>query len=452
MDIKKFLNAVIGTFATGLGIHLLSFVTTIIVVHNLSPTDFGIFALIMSFSLTLSYLSIVGLPQVIIFFIGKQKVPRENIVGLSLFLTLCIGIGIIALGCILKNLILHSFLKDLPSFYYYLLLIYFFISLIDTCLISIFRGFQNYLLFNIRRLLNPLGNLLGVCLLFLFFKVSIGSVVAVFIIINIVTTTWLFLKLISNTSIRFHFNWILIKSFFSYGIKSYFQLLIGHLIYQVDIYIISYLVGAKEVAFYSIAVAVATLLWFIPDTIGTILFPTLASTQNEEEIHLFSAKVCRNTLFITTLGAISLSLIGKYLILLFYGNAYFRSINPMLLILPGIVAMTGYKILTRDFSSRDRQQVPIIAAIFSLIVNVCLNFLWIPKYGIEGASLASTVAYLLAGAILIIVVKVESNIPFRKILLINKEDLKYFIVLLNRVIRKSNIMALKTNENIIFPK
>lgn len=452
MDIKKFLNAVIGTFGAGLGVHLLRFLTTIVIVRNLPPAEYGLFALIISFSFTLTYLSIVGLPQVIIFFLGKRKETPERVIGLSLFLTFCIGIVVIIFGCIFKKPFLRSFLKDLPDLYYYLLLIYFFISLIDTCLLSIFRGFQNYLVYNIRRLLNPLGNLLGVCFLFLFFKISLGAIVAVFITINIVTTTWLSLRLISNTSIHFNFNWVLTKSFFSYGIKSYFQLLIGHLIYQVDIYIISYLVGAKEVAFYSIAVGLATILWFIPDTIGTVLFPTLASTRNEEEIHLFSARVCRNTLFVTTLGAIGLSLIGKYLILLFYGNTYFRSINPMLLILPGVVAMTGYKILTRDFSSRDRQQVSIIAGIFALIVNVCLNFLWIPMYGIEGASLASTAAYFLAGAILVIVVRAESNIPFRKILLINKEDIKYFIGLLNRFIRKPDIAELKTNENIIFPK
>ena len=452
MDIKKFIYAVTGTFGAGIGIHLLSFVTTIVIVHNLSTRDYGVFSLIMSFSTTLTYMSVVGLPQVIIFFLGKRKEPPERVIGLSLFLTGCIGILTVILGCILKGPVLRSFLKDIPSFYYYLLLIYFFITLVDTCLLSIYRGFQNYLIYNIRRLLNPLGNLLGIGLLFLFFKISLETVVAAFITINIVTTTWLFLRLISRTPVRFYFNWNLLKSFFGYGIKSYSQLLIGHLIYQIDIYIISYLLGVKEVAYYSIAVGVATMLWFIPDTVGTVLFPTLSSTQKEEEIHAFSAKICRNILFVTTIGAISLGIAGKYFILLFYGSSYSLSITPMWLILPGIVAMSGYKILTRDFSSRDRQQVPIVAGILSLIVNVCLNFLWIPKYGIEGASLASTVAYFLAGAILVITVKAESDIPLRKIIFIDRSDIKHLISLANMFNRKSSVSVLNSNEDTVFSK
>jgi len=426
MDKKKFIKAVIGTFSTEIGVHLLGFVTTILIVRNLPPADFGIFSLIMSFSFTLCYLSSAGLPQAIIFFIGKRKEPLEKIVGISFFLFFCIAIGIATIGYIFKDYPLNSFLRELPSRYFLPLLILYIFILFDSFLMSITRGLQKFLLFNVRRFLTPVGNLLGVCLVLLVFGLSLRSVVTVFISISVALTVWFFVKVISITSFQLHFNWTSVKSFFSYGIKSYLQILTGHLIYQIDIYIIAYLLGAKQVAFYSIAVGMATLLWYIPNTVGVVLFPTLSSVQNEQEIHLFSGQVCRNTLLITAVGAICLGLVGKFLISLFYGAQYIPSVNAMLLILPGIVAMSIYKVLTRNFSSRNRQQVSIMAAGISLVVNIFLNFALIPKYGIEGAALASTVSYILAGAILVVMLRFESDMPFRKILLINKQVMKCY--------------------------
>lgn len=427
MDTKHFLKAVVGTFGTELGVHLLGFVTTIIIVRSISPADFGVFSLIISFSLTLCYLSSAGLPQAIVFFIGKRKEPLGKIVGLSFFLFFCIAIGIAVIGYMFKDYPLNSFLKELPSHYFFPLLILYFFTLFDSFLLSITRGTQNFLLFNVRRILTPAGNLIGVCLVFLVFGPSLKSVVAVFISICVVSTAWFFIKVISITSFRLHLDWTSMKSFFTYGIKSYLQILTGHLIYQIDLYLIAYLLSAKQVAFYSIAVGVATLLWYLPNTIGVVLFPTLSSIHNDEEIHMFSAEVCRHTLFITCIGAVGLGLAGKYLILFFFGAEYIESVNAMLFILPGIVAMSIYKVLTRNFSSRNRQQVSIIAAAISLVVNIGLNFILIPKYGIEGAAIASTISYIIAGAILVLVVKMESGISLREMLFIDKSDIKFYI-------------------------
>jgi O-antigen/teichoic acid export membrane protein len=432
MNPRIFLKTVIATLSTEVGVHLLNFVTIILVVRKLSTTDFGAFSLFMSFSLTLCYLSTIGLPQAVVYFIGKRKEPLEKIVSLSLFLFLCIAIGIATIGYAFKGYPLNSFLKELPGHYFLPLLILFFFTLLDSYLLSIIRGIQNFLLFNIRRLLTSAGNLLGICFLLLFFGLSLGSVVTVFICISVAFTVWFFFKVISITSFRLYLNWATVKAFFTYGIKSYLQILAGHLIYQIDLYIIAYLLGAKQVAFYSIAVGIATLLWYLPNTVGVVLFPTLSSENNEKDIHIFSALVCRHTLVTTSLGAICLALIGKYLILLFYGAQYIRSVNAMLLILPGVVAMSIYKVLTRNFSSRNRQQVSIMAATISLIVNICLNFAWIPKYGIEGAALASTVSYIFAGAILVFKVKLESGMPLRKLLVVNASDIRPYVEAISR--------------------
>jgi O-antigen/teichoic acid export membrane protein len=435
MDIKNFYKAVIGTFGTELVSHFLHFVTIILIVRELSPADFGIFLLFLSFSLTLYYLSNIGLPQAIIFFIGKRKEPLDKIAAISLFLFSCIGIATVTIGFLLRDYPLNSFLKELPSYYFIPLLIIYFFTLLDSFLLSITRGLKNFFLFNIRRVLTPAVNLICIFSVYFIYGLSLRSIVAIVTIVSIVLTVWFFIKVISLTSLRLTIDWTTIKSFIGYGTKSYIQILAGHLIYQVDLYILAYLLDAKQVAFYGIAVGMATLLWYIPNTVGVVLFPTLSSVDNEKEIHLFSTQVCRHTLLITSLGAIILGLVGKYLILFFYGAEYANSVNAMLLLLPGIVVMSVYKVLTRNFSSRNRQQVSIMAASTALVANISLNFVLIPNYGIEGAALASTISYILAGAILVGKVKMESNIPLRKILLVDASDIKLYVEAITKFLK-----------------
>jgi len=426
MNTRNFFKTVVATFSTELGIHFLSFLTTIYIVRNLSTTDFGIFSLLISFSITLCYLSFLGLPQAIIFFIGKQKYPFKKLISTYLFLSCCIGFAVSVIGYLIRDYPLNNFLKELPGHYFIPLLIIYFFFFLDAFLLSIIRGLKNFFLFNLRRFLTPAFNLFGVLVAFLVFGPTLKSLVIVYTVVCVTLTAWFFIKVRSITSFKFHSDWGITKSLLGYGAKSYLQILAGHLIYQVDLYILAYFLGADEVAFYAIAVGIATLLWYIPNTVGTVLFPTLSSVQDEKEIHLFSAMICRHTLFITSLAAICLGLIGKYLILFFYGAEYVKSVNAMLIILPGIVVMSIYKVLTRNFSSRNRQQVSIMAACIALLVNLCLNFLWIPRFGIEGAALASTVSYTVAGVILLVMVKMESNIPIMKMLIVDTSDLKAY--------------------------
>jgi O-antigen/teichoic acid export membrane protein len=119
--------------------------------------------------------------------------------------------------------------------------------------------------------------------------------------------------------------------------------------------------------------------------------------------------------------------------LFIYGAEYNNSVNSMLLILPGIIVMSLYKVLTRNFSSRNKQQVSIMAAGIALVVNIGLNLLWIPQFGIEGAALASTVSYILASTLLVIKVRMESDLTIREMLFVNRTDLKNYSGIISKL-------------------
>jgi O-antigen/teichoic acid export membrane protein len=133
-------------------------------------------------------------------------------------------------------------------------------------------------------------------------------------------------------------------------------------------------------------------------------------------------RVCRHTLFLTMLGVVGLAVAGPIGIPLLYGTAFRHAIMPLLILLPGVLLMAVYQILTRNFTSRAKQEVNIVAALTALGLNVGLNLLLIPRFGIEGAAIAHGVSYGSAAVILLVVFARESGHSLRDILLVGRTD------------------------------
>jgi O-antigen/teichoic acid export membrane protein len=89
-----------------------------------------------------------------------------------------------------------------------------------------------------------------------------------------------------------------------------------------------------------------------------------------------------------------------------------------------------YQIPSRNFTSRNRQQVNIIAAGVALAVNASSNLLLIPRVGIVGAALSTAISYSLAAGILLTVFVRESGSSVRETVLVGADDLARYPQLL----------------------
>jgi O-antigen/teichoic acid export membrane protein len=186
-----------------------------------------------------------------------------------------------------------------------------------------------------------------------------------------------------------------------FGGKSYVQTLAATLHLRIDQFICAYFLAPADVGLYAIAVNFATLLMKIPEATGTVMFPRLAGSE-DRQAHAATTRVCRSTLFILLLGVLAFAVAGPILIPLVYGAAFQGAVRPLLILLPSILLMALYQLLTRNFTSRGKQQVNILAASVALVLNVGLNVLLIPRFGIAGAALANGLSYGTAALVLLV--------------------------------------------------
>jgi O-antigen/teichoic acid export membrane protein len=409
-----FTRNVILTFSTEMATLGGNFLVGVLLARSLSVPERGIMALVMALPWTIAGLANLGLPQANIYLIGRKKQSARAVLAASLTAAIFIGFLVVALLAPMRDKALNTFLRGLPQEYYLPLLLLVPLLLIDGMLLSILRANQRFDLYNLRRLANTIFLLAGFSTALLLVRGGLPWVVWVYVAVTVLLVG-LNLYITSRVvPISVGMSRGFTQASLRFGMKSYLQNLAGALNYRLDIYLLALLLDPTQVAYYAIATAVAEIAWYIPDTIGVVLFPRLSNTPLDQ-IHAITARVCRTTVALTGLVVLAIAAMGWILIPLFYGQAYSASVLPLLILLPGIVLMGIYKVLTRNYSSRDRQQVSIVAAAAALSLNIGLNLILIPTWGTAGAALASTFAYTSAGLIMLAVFTRDSGMAFREV-------------------------------------
>jgi len=173
----------------------------------------------------------------------------------------------------------------------------------------------------------------------------------------------------------------------------------------------------------------------LPGAIATVLFPRVSSLQDKDANNL-TPRVARHTFFIVLIISLILAVLTKPLIKILFGIAFLPSVTPLLILLPGIVALGGAKTLTADLAGRGKPQFGTYSAFISLAVNIPLNLWLIPKWGIAGAAFASTIAYIIATLVIIISFAKISGNSWKDILLIKKQDFQDYKNIIFKIRRR----------------
>jgi O-antigen/teichoic acid export membrane protein len=115
--------------------------------------------------------------------------------------------------------------------------------------------------------------------------------------------------------------------------------------------------------------------------------------------------------------AVFMGVIGYLLIPYFFGESFSESIIPFCLLLPGIVFLSLQILLSAYFSGKGLIKTNLITSTFLLILITVLDLLLIPTLGIIGASMASSLAYVISGLFAFYLYCIIERYPFYNVLI-----------------------------------
>ena len=172
--------------------------------------------------------------------------------------------------------------------------------------------------------------------------------------------------------------------------------LIGLLNLRVDLFLVQHFLGTSATGVYSVAVLVAELLWFVSFSVSQAAYAQIGARDAAGSGALVVRVVHWSLLAL--LVASPLLWLGAYLVLpRLLGRAYVEALPILAILLPGVLAFGAGSTLSAFFTNQlGRPIIPAVIATLSLIVNFAISWVLIPRLGMVGGALATSLSYLIA--------------------------------------------------------
>jgi O-antigen/teichoic acid export membrane protein len=411
-------------FGSRTAVTLMGTITGVILARVLGPHDRGLLALVLLLPSTLMTVMKLGVTQANVYCVKREGAPVNQVAANSLALALLLGLGIGAIVWMFRGTLLTTVMREVPPWALLLALYRLPFALIDNYFCGVLQAIDNFSLYNRRTVAGAVLVLVltvGACLvgrLDLLGAVLIYTVVATLVVIALLVGT----HTVIPFGLRPHGD--LLRRQVRFGVKSYTQVLAMHLLFRIDVYMVAYYLNPAQTAFYSLALHFTEMILEIPQAVGWVIYPRMASLQ-KEQVHQLTAQASRRTMLLTGLGGLAVAIFGPVIVPLWYGKAFAPAVRPLTLATLGMVSMSVFTIVTRDFTSRDKQSVNIRAGTAALLSNVGLNLFMIPAFGISGAALATSFSYTLAAVMVLIPFRRDSGIALWEALVPRREDVRF---------------------------
>jgi O-antigen/teichoic acid export membrane protein len=413
---------------------LLSLATSVIVARGLGPAAKGGVDIIFATTNLLVMIFGFSLTSGIVYVIAQgRSAVRALIVQLIVLSSVQSLLSGIFLIIVLQSDVSSEIIpKDIQEWSVFAVILLVFLNLVNNYYYSIFVGFQDFSKVNYCGILVKIIHFL---IVFLFFVLSglglwgFSEIVVIWIsIISSVVSVFLlryFVVPLLNHGTEIKGSGI--REIFVYSMPAYLANVVQYLSYRLDIFIVGFFMDLRGVGLYVLSVNISQSVWLFSGTISNVFYPNVASTTDRNLINHRTARLARLTLFLNATLCFTLAFVGANFLPFIFGEEFRESILPLLWLLPGVAIFGVANVISSYVVGIGKPELTFWFAIICLIVTVFLDIFLIPIWGIEGAAIASSAAYIAASLFSIFAFVQETGISPLKLVVPEKDDLKLVI-------------------------
>lgn len=392
------MNFVRNTFflilATGASV-LASLLTNLVLARFLSVPDRGLYAVATSLVVISMMLTQVAWPTSVVYRIRRVRVPPGGVLSASLIATLTSTLIILGSTALLGPAIRDRLLGGANPIVLWVALASVPFHMIGRVLVSIARAIDRFDIGNWDQLLRSWGTLIGLVGVLVVYRGGLVHALGVILLLHSLVSLITFIRVTWLVGLEMRPQLAEIRETLRYGSKTYAQTIAAQVHERADIFLLAYLLDRPEaVAVYAVAAGVTTRLKVLPQALAASLFPAL-SGSSVENMASITARTMRHTVLWVGVMTVALAIAAPRLIPLLFGEQYRSAIPAFLLLLPASAVFVIYTVLNRYFMAQGRQRINVVTQLSAAVVNIALNLMWIPQYGVLGAAASSLVSYSL---------------------------------------------------------
>jgi O-antigen/teichoic acid export membrane protein len=395
-----FARRVTAVFSTKVVAFALSLTTTIVISRILGPDGKGSYVAVTALPGLLGAIGVFGLPNAVNYFSARGTSIR-GLLGAGILLTAILSTILISLIWVSLPWLETNVLRAAPDDLLHAILIVVPAALMSTFGMAVLYGRQQVRTYSTILIGQGVITLTLSTLLVAVFRFGVPGAVA-----SSITVTWL-LALVDVVAVgrlsrrEPSGKPVSFRGLAGYGFRLYPASITGYFNYRIDTYIIQAIMLAPKgpLGLYSMAVTMAELIFYVPDSVSIIFLPRIAGlSQNEADALL--GRVSRLTVLLTCLAAAALiptAWIGIHLVL----PRFVDCLPAFYVLLPAVISLSLTKVMTSYIAGRGRPGPISLGATITVVVNIVANLVLIPHFGIVGAAMASLMSYTTSAAMLL---------------------------------------------------
>lgn len=170
-----------------------------------------------------------------------------------------------------------------------------------------------------------------------------------------------------------------------------------NLVMSLDLFFVKAILRQKsQIGFYTSAGALSRIPYSIFLALNQTLFPSIAKSTSKrgsaELTKKYINQSLRYLLIFLLPGSFVISTTSKNLVSLIYTDRYLAAASPLSILIFGMTFLSVFIILTTIITASGRPRVSLMIALLLLGVNIILNAVLVPIYGLAGAAVATTIS------------------------------------------------------------
>ncbi len=388
-------SSVLATFGTNIAVAILSFISVLIVARFLGPSGRGEVAFLMTTAYLTSQVSTLGVPQALINRAAANPHETGALAGAAVRFSGLLG-GLTASLVFVAMVVLTDLAAGTSVELRVLAFCSVPIMALSAHLQQLLLAHHHFRENNLIALVTPTGNVLINGAFAIVGVLTVGSALAAWVGGQTLATILLYWHTRHRLSGFDRPRRGMARELASFGVKAHPSGLMTLGNYRLDQWILGAIGGTRELGIYSVAVAWAETLFFLPTALMYVQRADLVRAP-EDRAGKSAAASFRATVIVTVMMAAVMAAAAPLLVTGVFGEEFADAVPQLRILVLGTFGVVALKLFGNALVARGRPLRETLAVGVCFGSMVLLDFALIPSHGGLGAAVASTVAYSIGG-------------------------------------------------------
>ena len=186
--------------------------------------------------------------------------------------------------------------------------------------------------------------------------------------------------------------------------------------YRLSFYILAFYYSTSLVGIYSTGIAVCESVWIISNSIIKVQYARISNSSDITYCRVLTIKLSKISLLLTVIATIFIFLLPQDFFIFIFGKN-FGAIHTVIFSVCIGIASIGMTILYNHyFAGIGKLYINTIGSSIGFAFTLVFGLILIPKYGLVGAGVTSSISYLATSTFITIVFMKETKIKFIELL------------------------------------